>query len=75
MSDKSMDQFLFEYDERGSVDTRSTDHNESHRTQGGTTDSFRAMKGDLGSSERMSAILAGDEKFEYNILFYPLNLW
>lgn len=69
MNDKSLEQFLFEeIDHRGSVDMRSTDHNDSHNTTGATSDSFRSIKGDLGSYERMQAILAGEEKFEYNIL-------
>lgn len=67
MSDKSIDQFLFEYNPRADrmPDMTSTD---DQKYDHGSVDSFDSMKSDLGSYERMMAILAGKEQFEYNIL-------
>lgn len=69
MSEKSMEQFLFEYeDPRG----RTPDMTPTGEGPEGTAiDSFRSMKSSLGSYERMMAILAGEEKFEYDLLDNP----
>lgn len=66
MNEKSIDQLLFEYtDPRGQVDMTSTD---DQGLGGAAVDSFQGMKNNLGSYERMTAILAGKEKFEYSLL-------
>ena len=65
MSDKSFDQFLFEYeDPRGKIDMTSIDD----QRMSVSVDSFQGMKNDLGSYQRMIAILTGKEKFEYSLL-------
>lgn len=67
MSEKSMDQFLFEYNPRAdrTPDMSTTD---DQGTGTGSVDTFSGIKNDLGSYERMISILAGKEKFEYNLL-------
>jgi regulator of replication initiation timing len=70
MSDKSIEQLLFEYeDPRGRVDMSSTDDQSSAVSTGQA--SFDGMKKSLGSYERMVSILSGEEQFEYNILDNP----
>jgi len=57
---KSMDQFLFEYNNIQDTDYLSAN-----------ADTFSAMKGAQGSRERMLAILSGQEKFEFSLLDRP----
>lgn len=58
---KSMDQFLFEYNNVQDNDYLSVK----------TDDTFSSMKMEQGSRERLMAILAGQEKFEFSLLDQP----
>lgn len=72
MSEKTMEQFLFEYDDKAArtPDMTPTD-DQSYGSSHSSGESFNSMKQDLGSRERMFAILSGEEKFEYDILDNP----
>jgi len=67
MAEKSMDQFLFEYNPRADR-TPDMSSKEDSFAQNRSNDTFTSMKSELGTYERMVAILAGQEKFEYNLL-------
>jgi len=60
---KSMDQFLFEYNNIQDTDYLSANAD--------TNDTFSSMKGTQGSRERLLAIIAGEEKFEFSLLDRP----
>jgi len=68
MSEKPMDQFLFEYGDRPALDNRSYDE---MGDEPAAQDSFTSIKDDLGSRSRMMAILAGQQQFEYSLLDNP----
>lgn len=62
---KSMDQFLFEYNSRPDE----SDYAENDVSSVDST--FSSMKNELGSYQRMLAILSGREKFEFSLLDQP----
>ena len=65
-NEKPIDQFLFELDNRYPNMT-TTDDDSGSQTMF-SANSFNGVKSDLGSFEKMMAILTGQEKFEYGLL-------